>query len=73
MIGSNGLGIDFFYSVYFDSCGRIWFGIDGYGISCFYLNGYFIKFEESSEGILLCLVYGIVEDVLGWIWISVDE
>ncbi len=64
----NGLDPNYIYSVFIDSQERVWFGLDGKGIS--YLSDNHIRnFDRTASGLSLKSIYGIAEDNQGRLWI----
>jgi len=55
--------------------GRLWFGSNGKGIYCLNEEGNKMKFQnfDESKGLLDNVVYGILEDDAGRLWLSSDK
>lgn len=70
--GKNGPGSNYLYKVLVDTKGRVWFGTDGAGITC-YENGQFRSIGDHDNRLKGSNVYSITEDEGGNIWFTVED
>ena len=64
---ADGLASDFIYQVYVEG-NRVWFATDGKGVAMMNRDG----FHQYSEGLPSEVVYGMVQDREGKIWVNVQ-
>jgi ligand-binding sensor domain-containing protein len=65
------LGNFYIYTVFVDSRGRVWFGTEKKGLTCYY-NGKYYNYS-IADGIRNNTIYSITEDNKGAIWFSTPE
>lgn len=71
--GPNSLSTNKIISIYCGKDGNLWLGTDGGGLNYFDRKTNTFKVFDEQEGIPSSLIYGILEDARGQLWLSTNN